>query len=63
MLDRKKPGPKSKQQGPRKEFHLKFSIEIADHIEKKASQRGYQAYFDEIVRRDMEELEQVKNEQ
>ena len=57
MLERKKPGPKPKHQSPRKEYHLKFAPELAEYIEENASQ-GYQAFFDELVRRHMEESRQ-----
>ena len=53
--ERNKPGPKKKYDGiSRKEMHLKFIPEIAEHIEACSVSQGYQAYFDELVLRDME---------
>ena len=51
----KRRGPKTKHGNP-KEFHLKFSGELRAHIEKSASKVNYQAYFDELVNRDMKKL-------
>lgn len=53
--ERKKPGPKPKHLAPRKEYHLKFVPEIAHYIEQRALREGYQAFFERLVSKDMEE--------
>jgi hypothetical protein len=51
-VERKKRGPKNKF-GPRQEVHLKFNPEVMSYIEAHA-QQGYQAYFEKLVRCDMD---------
>ncbi len=51
-VEQKKRGPKKKF-GPRQEVHLKFSSEVMKYIEAHAH-KGYQNYFDELIKRDME---------
>lgn len=55
MEQKKRRGPKKKH-GPRQEIHLKFNTEVMAHIEAHSPQ-GYQAYFDKLVRCDMEQEE------
>lgn len=54
-VEQKKRGPKKKH-GPREEFHLKFSPEVVQYIQSH-SQKGIQAYIDELIKRDMEQQE------
>lgn len=51
-VEQKRRGPKKKF-GPRQEVHLKFSPDVIAYIEAHSPQ-GYQAYFDELVKRDRE---------
>lgn len=57
-VEQKKRGPKKKH-GPRQEIHLKFSPEVMVHIEMHSPQ-GYQAYFDELIKRDMEQRQTLQ---
>lgn len=52
-VEQKRRGPKKKH-GPREEFHLKFSPEVVQYIQSR-SPKGVQAYFDELIKRDMEQ--------
>lgn len=56
-VEQKRRGPKKKF-GPRQEVHLKFSPEVMAHIDTHSPQ-GYQAYFDNLVKRDMEQIDDI----
>jgi len=57
-VEQKKRGPK-KRFGPRQEVHLKFSSEVMVYIETRSLQGGYQSYFDDLVRQDMDRHKQA----
>lgn len=58
-VEQKRRGPKAKHVDP-KEFHLKFSGEMRKHIEAMAG-NNYQAYFDELVKQDIERKRRNNN--
>ncbi len=52
---KRRPGrPRGETKDAKKEFHLKFSPDVAEYIERVATQ-GYQTFFSDLVRRHMEE--------
>ncbi len=53
-------GATIKHAGETKELHLKFSGELRAHIEKVTKNVDYQAYFDRLVTRDMNQPEERK---
>ena len=56
----RKPGPKSRQEGLKLEFHLKFDEDLASFIEAEARQ-GYQAFFNELLRQKMQERDEEQS--
>lgn len=57
----KRRGPKTKHENP-KELHLKFSGELRAHIERVTGGANYQSYFDELVKRDMEQHKEIQGD-
>jgi hypothetical protein len=54
MTEQKKRGPKPKHPEGFNELHLKFSGDLWAHIQQMTGGKNYQAYFDELVKRDLE---------